>query len=443
VTQKKAKILVEAHHLTSPVGTGLATYARNLARGAAEAGHDTASLFSIASPLPKGPALLQDIHLFDARRANPLAPSALGREAWRFFHRDRGGVTPDVVQPSGIVVDPGSFLADPALAEAHVVPQLARRARDHFRRYGRLMPVHTAPDVAALHASHVIPLRASRVPTLASVHDIIPLRLPYAILDDKPGFHALMSTLLQGVDHVVTVSEHSRRDIIEFFKVPEDRITNTYQAVSIDPAFLARSDDEIAQELEACHGLGWRDYYLFVGAIEPKKNVARLVEAYAQSGTKRPLILAGGLGWQYDEDIRAIHGRRFATLKVEGNTIRRERRVRHLKYVPRDTLLRLLRGARALVFPSLYEGFGLPVLEALALGTPVITSNTSSLPEVAGEAALLVNPLETQAIATAIRTLDADEALLAELGRRGPVQAELFSPARYAERLAALYARVL
>jgi glycosyltransferase involved in cell wall biosynthesis len=112
------------------------------------------------------------------------------------------------------------------------------------------------------------------------------------------------------------------------------------------------------------------------------------------------------------------------------------------EYVSIPMLVTLIRGARAVVFPSLYEGFGLPVLEAMQLGTPVVTSRTSSLPEIAGDAALYVNPYDTYQIAQAIKTISADDGLRAELSRRGRAQAELFSMARYRERVAALYERL-
>ncbi len=121
---------------------------------------------------------------------------------------------------------------------------------------------------------------------------------------------------------------------------------------------------------------------------------------------------------------------------------RGSRQVFRFEYVSIPMLVTLIRGARAVVFPSLYEGFGLPVLEAMQLGTPVVTSRTSSLPEIAGDAALYVNPYDTYQIAQAIKTISADEGLRAELSHRGRTQAELFSMARYRERVAALYERL-
>src|SRR5262249_7268887 len=116
---------------------------------------------------------------------------------------------------------------------------------------------------------------------------------------------------------------------------------------------------------------------------------------------------------------------------------------RQLPYVPFELLVALIRGARALLFPSLYEGFGLPVLEAMMLGTPVMTSNVTSLPEVTGDAAILVNPLDVEDMTRAICKLDSDADLRADLATRGPKRAELFSPENYRERVAALYRRVI
>jgi glycosyltransferase involved in cell wall biosynthesis len=299
------------------------------------------------------------------------------------------------------------------------------------------------PDVSLFHTTHAVPLIMPGVPTITTLHDIIPLRLPYTTLDDKGYFYRLVAELVGKTDHMVTVSEHSRRDIIEFFKISEDRITNTYQSVSIDPAIANMPEADLAEDLEAMHGVGLRDYYLFVGAIEPKKNVGRLIDAYVASGTKRPLILAGGLGWQFKDDLRKINNRRFIYQKAEDGRITTHKMVDHVSYVSRRHLLKLIRGARALIFPSIYEGFGLPVLEAMSLGTPAIASNLSSLPEVTGDAALSVNPYEIDDMARAIRRIDRDDALCEELAKKGRKRAELFSAENYRQSLSALYKRLI
>jgi glycosyltransferase involved in cell wall biosynthesis len=179
-----------------------------------------------------------------------------------------------------------------------------------------------------------------------------------------------------------------------------------------------------------------REYVLFFGALEPKKNVRRLIDAYLASGADVPLVLVVAGGWQNDVETRLLAERN----ESEGLSKRAGRGIHRLDYVSLATLVTLIRGARAVIFPSLYEGFGLPVLEAMVLGTPVVASREAAVPEVAGDAALLVDPYDIDHIARGIATIVNDADLRAELARRGPVQAAKFSAERYRERVAKVYA---
>jgi glycosyltransferase involved in cell wall biosynthesis len=153
-------------------------------------------------------------------------------------------------------------------------------------------------------------------------------------------------------------------------------------------------------------------------------------------------VIAGSLGWQYDRDVEKINDEKFLYYRNDLGQIYPERRVRRLSFLPLPQLVSLIRGARAVLFPSLYEGFGLPVLEAMLLGTPVLTSNVASLPEISGDAAVLVDPLDTDAISRAIRKLDQDADLRNELSLRGPKRAAFFSPKVYQKTVADLYKRL-
>src|SRR5207247_3736639 len=181
-----------------------------------------------------------------------------------------------------------------------------------------------------------------------------------------------------------------------------------------------------------------RNYLLFYGAIEPRKNVHRLVDAYMLSAVEIPLAVTGPVGCGNQADAKWLSDMR----EEERSRPQDKRRIHHFEYVSLPMLVTLIRGARAIVFPSLYEGFGLPVLEAMLLGTPVVTSRVSSLPEIAGDAALYVNPYEVDDIARGIKTIAADEGLRSELAERGRAQAELFSLSQYRKRVAALYERL-
>jgi glycosyltransferase involved in cell wall biosynthesis len=251
-----------------------------------------------------------------------------------------------------------------------------------------------------------------------------------------------MRRLTRSADHIVTVSEASKKDIINLFGIPERRITNTYQAVDIPARYRDKPISDVKSDVEGTFGLNYKNYFLFFGAIEPKKNVGRMIEAYLASGVTDPLVIVGKKAWKSEEELRLISDNDHVRyLLTNGNITERRFRVLQVDYAPFPLLVSLIRGAKAVLFPSLYEGFGLPALEAMSLGTPVLTSNTASMPEVVGNAALQVDPYDTRALVEGIRALDTDADLRGRLAEAGPIQAEQFSPERYQARLADVYGK--
>ncbi|MNS10260.1 D-inositol 3-phosphate glycosyltransferase [compost metagenome] len=286
-----------------------------------------------------------------------------------------------------------------------------------------------------MHWTATLPLHARKVPNIYTIHDLIPLRLPHTTLDDKATYRALCDAIARRADHIAVVSETTRQDVIRLLGVSEDRVTNTYQAVSLPQKLTSRSQAEVTLELEGVFNLGWKDYFLHFGAIEPKKNLGRVVEAYLASGSQTPLVIIGGRAW-LDEGETAL----LNQVKRDGGPS--ADRIRQYEYMPFAMLISLIRGAKATLFPSLYEGFGLPVLESMALSTAVLTSSGGSLPEVAGDAAVIVDPYDVQAITRGIQALDADEGLRLDLQARGLIQAGKFTPEAYQARLTDLYRKV-
>lgn len=431
-------ILYDQSDLAYRMGTGIATYARNLAAAAHASGFAAEALLNTEVAIDPRNPVLAEVSLFDYRPPptlpwlEPITSTIRGLVRTPFGYRPRplpiGGT---------VLLSPGSM---PVFDRTYAVRRLFNAARAHFYAYGRFAQVRLPTTPALFHATHPLPVRVPGCPNIVTIHDLVPLRLPYMTLDNKRYFYRLVQKLVARADHIVTVSEYSRRDIMALFGVAESRITNTYQAVTLSPRGLAPSDAEVAERVSNLFGLDPGEYYLFIGALEPKKNVTRLVDAYAASGSRRPLLIAGGEGWQNHGDLERINDTRFGFWRIAENTVSAYRQVRRIPYLPAEQLVLLLRGARALLFPSVFEGFGLPVLEAMSVGTPVLTSDRTSLPEVAGDAALLVDPTDLGAMAGAIRQLDNDNDLLAELSRRGRVQAEVFSMARYQARMRELYA---
>ena len=439
---RRRTILYEAHNLTVSGGTGIATYARSLAQAAGRLGYQVDGLFGVERGLTRGDHRLNEVLAFDAIDDDRwLHPLEVAWRSVRYPFNALGGLRPMELPRSGLVMGPIADALRP-FSRVFAATRLIDMAMAHFKIYGRLARLRLPDRPDVFHATHPVPLALKGCPNIYTIHDLVPLRLPYTTLDNKKYFYRLLTTLARTADHIVTVSEYSRRDIVEHLGIDERRVTNTYQAVDIPPKLLARRDDEVADDLAKHFGLEFGKYFLFYGAIEPKKNVARLVDAYAASGSRLPLIVAGGGGWQNRADMRKIRDERFTNFRIDGDIVRRQRQVRRLDYLPREQLLTLIRGARALLFPSIYEGFGLPVIEAMALGTPVVTSSGSSLTEVAGDAALLVDPYSIDSIAWAIRAIEADTDLRRELVERGRQQATKFSPSAYDERLSRLYEKL-
>jgi alpha-1,3-rhamnosyl/mannosyltransferase len=287
-----------------------------------------------------------------------------------------------------------------------------------------------------------------RLPTVLTFYDLIPLQHPKTVSRRaRTLFQLAMSMALRVSGHVVSISEAARQDLLVRFKLPPEFVTTTPLAPEV--RFRPQPPEEIAR-VRAAYDLP-EEMVLFVGINKPHKNLLRLIEAFStllQGGSRASLVLAGPWDARYPEAEEAAKQARAAAEgasaaqgadgKPQGGD-----RVRLLGAVPDADLPALYAAATVFVLPSLYEGFGLPVLEAMALGTPVITSTASSLPEVAGEAGLLVDPTDVRALTAAILSLDSDDSAVAALSQAGLIQAQQFSAAAYRRRLEAFYAATL
>lgn len=436
-------ILYELFNLTVPAGTGIATYARNLCTVAADLGYDAQGLLHSNRKIDTKNPLLAEIAFFDARNRGL---SWYARHIVRNYRLVVGapfGIDATPLPHGNIVVRSMINEALAALSKTYVSAMFLDVSRYQFKRYGSGARLNIAQKPDIFHATQAVPIYVPGAKNIYTIHDIVPLRMPQTTLDDKKYFLDMVRYLGRTADRIVTVSEASREDLIRFCGVPPEKIVNTYQSVTFPAEILAQTPEESARLVKHSFNIEPGGYYLFFGALEPKKNVGRLIDAFIASGTDRKLVIAGGLGWDYEGDLDKIEAARSSALRIEGRHIAPDERIRRLSHLPLFQLTALIRSARAVVFPSLYEGFGLPVLESMLLGTPVITSNVSSLPELAGDAALLVDPMSIASIMAAINKIDEDDRLAGELAARGRAQAAKFSPQIYKEKIDTLYADLL
>jgi len=287
--------------------------------------------------------------------------------------------------------------------------------------------------VRMVHEPHYVLPPAIRCRSVVTIHDCIHLMFPQYLPGKLAYWYARSSmwSASRQADRILTVSEASKRDILRFFNVPAEKVVVIYNA--IDERFLAPPDpqrmDLVRQRYQLDH-----PFVLYVGNIKPHKNIERLIAAFAvaraRCGDDLKLIIIGDEISKYPGLRQSVHKHKL------------DKHVRFLGFQPQETLAAVYRLARAFVFPSLYEGFGLPPLEAMACGTPVVTSNVSSLPEVAGGAARLVDPYDVGAIADGIVDAVTDETLRAEMITRGYARARSFSWAQSVRRMHEIYMEV-
>ena len=431
------RILIDGRNLGLEKGTGVATYARNLSYELHAMGYGVDVLYGYGAG-PSRNALMREIAFFDANHGDRDRLAA-AIEAVRSRMLGPLGKFAYEVPISGRVVARTFSARLPYYDRIVNSTNVFSRSQATFSAWKMMSRVSMTnpPDIA--HWTYPLPLRLKGRANVYTMHDMVPLKLPYTTLDNKRHYLRLMKRIARVADHIVTVSECSKRDIVEMVGIAPERITNTYQSVDIPEKFLAKPDDEVAREVEGAVGVDYKGYYLFWGSIEPKKNIGRMIEGYLASKVDAPLVSVGAMAWKSDEELRLLNEENIVFRRTIENDEFTRKRVMILPYAPFSLLVSLIRGARAALFPSIYEGFGLPVLEAMLLGTPVICSDTSSLPEVAADAALAVDPYDTSAIARAIRMIDADAALRADFAARGRVQAAKFSREAYREKLTAVY----
>lgn len=266
------------------------------------------------------------------------------------------------------------------------------------------LPAHRAPLICP-------------VPMVVTFHDLTLLRYPEAFNAWTRYYSRItFPMIVRRATRIIAVSESTKRDLVNLLAVPADKVTVVYEGPQAglhpieDPSVIEQTLQEYRLR---------RPFILHVGTLEPRKNIPRLLRAYHYLRVTRSLphtlVLVGRLGWRYREIFDTI------------TELRLSDEIRWLGYTPVDALARLYSAANVLVYPSLYEGFGLPVLEAMVCGCPVVTSNVSSLPEVVGDAGITIDPTDGNALAEALYHVVSDSGLAAEMRRRGLERAKLFT----------------
>ena len=283
-----------------------------------------------------------------------------------------------------------------------------------------------------LHATDSIPSTFGFRRSVITVHDLNYLYYPqFLTAQSRRYYNQQIEWAVRRADHILADSHATKSDLVSLLGVPSEKVTVVHLAA--DPTFRLLPEVE-ARRVVAQYGLE-PGYLLFVGTLEPRKNLPGLLQAYRlllnAQRTVPPLVVIGGKGWLYDEIFERVEA------------LRLNEHVRFLHNVPDADLPGFCNAAGVLTIPSFYEGFGLPVLEALACGTPVVAAERASLPEVVGEAGILVNPDDAGDIAQALARALTDESLRSRMRELGLAQAARFTWERAARETLAVYRQVV
>jgi glycosyltransferase involved in cell wall biosynthesis len=422
------KVLIDGYNLQLPQGTGIKTYGLSLIQALNEMGANVDVLLGRGGY--KGNAILDEVYFFDNidKDLTPIAllKGLLKTASGPLYRAKRRNPSNNYVVKRGQYTD--DFLK---YATSFNLPKCYDLANGIYKKLNITTNISATEKIDIWHATYPLPMNIRGTKKITTIHDLIPLRLPYATLDDKENFYRKVRDALKDSAITITVSEHSKQDLLTYFDIDPDRIVVTYQPIALQPLQVSKEDVSFSIKR---FGLSYQKYLLFVGAIEPKKNVGRLLDAYAALNTELPLVIVGKKGWLWENEI----GKLSYLLEADS-----PKQVRLLEYVSTEALRYLYRGAYCLVFPSLYEGFGLPPIEAMNFGCPVVTSNVSCLPEVCGHAALYVDPYDVRDIKAKLEEILGDRGLRDRLAIEGRQVAKNFSQENYIKRLYYAYTKAL
>jgi len=418
----KIRILLDSHDLALPHGTGIRAYGLSLIAALRRLGAEPSLRVSAkwsGDPLVAR-ALLHDVPLRPVRGYSTIAE-------WLRFALHRPVVTGAVPSQADFPL-PSTGGGFPYGLGCEASPFLYEYGHYVMEGFSRPKLFRTGKKYDLWHATLPLPVRPVGMRQVTTIHDLIPLLQPQTCPANRPAAAATIRSAIDHSDALAVVSEHSKKDLLDHFNVPHEKVFVTHQPCPLEGW---KPSEHIRRGVLREFGLEPGKYLLFVGNIEPKKNLGRLLRAYLTLDCDLPLIIVGRKAWSWKQDLAPLRDEKLAE------------RVRLLDYVADEWVPYLYESAYALAFPSLYEGFGLPPLEAMSVGCPVVCSRVASLPEVMGDAAEYVDPYDIESIATGLERLLRDRAHRDALAARGRARAKLFSMDHYTARLRAVYEAAL
>lgn len=418
------RIVIDGYNLALTRGTGIRTFTLLLQQALTTLGHETRYLYGTNAYTGED-ALLREITFHDPHQQS-LGRMALRKKLYGNLLKARLNLAPKAaaVPNSGKVIIPESDQVSAPVYNARNLFDIAFQR--HFGTF-KFMDAEFPEPADVFHTTYPLPVRMKGMKQVVTMHDMIPMRLPYTTTDNKPEILNRHRTAAKLADRIMTVSEHSKKDICELLDVAEDRVSVVRQPSRFKP--LGAREERDMERVLSRYELTPKGYILHVGALEPKKNLKRLLQAYVELDPEMPIVFTGSKAWLWEEEVGWVADKPLL-----------KDRVKFFNHIPYRDMPFLYGGASFMVFPSIYEGWGLPVVEALSFGTPVITSNTSSLPEVAGDAALYCDPYSVRDIRDKMERMMGDAELRAFLSQEALARSQVITMDSFTQDVAQAYA---
>ena len=433
------RVLLDGHNLGLKQGTGIASYGRNLVNDLRLGGIDVSILFGVnATKVVSGsrlPQFVQELMLRGEPHRSGLKSWVPYAALYSFLHNLHYSIDAQKIDQNSDVYSTKYQEKVLGVDSIFNLPSVFRSAQAIAQISKRNFEITLPEKVDIFHLTAPLPISVSGAKKVVTVHDVIPLSVPDSTDVNLNYYRRCIQNSVGDADLICAVSERSKNDFLNWFPVDQKKVHVTYQSVSRPNDPVLDDEEQLSDFLEKRFDLQMRKYFLFYGAIEPKKNVEALIHAALLTKTDFPLVVVGKNGWLY-EDVSAL----LEHVNKNPNT---RKKVIRIPYLPKNDLNRFIAGARAVVVPSLYEGFGLAVAESMCIGTPVITSPAGSLSEIAGGAAIIIDPNDPSMISAAMDKIAHDDALMRECIEKGFERALAFSPEQHLKRLTAAYSTIL
>ena len=434
------KILIDGHNLGLKEPTGIGVYAKNLANCLNSLNHEVSVLYGINHSFKWWLDYDSQCASFYQKLFIKGEESAKGfiRRPFSFFRFlpncifGLGISSTKVGFPSYKIDLKGIEKKLPPNIVPYNSPNIFRSAQAFAAVTGRSFPLSKPKNgLDVLHLTLPLPIKkSSKFKKVVTVHDVIPLKIPESTSINLKQYQKILKASIRDADQIFCISERTKLDLMEVLKIKEDKIHLTSQ-MSFIPEIIKDFPDKFLEPLLGSYKLKRNKYFIFYGAIEPKKNVLKIISAFKNSHSDSKLVIVGKNGWLFDKEQKIFDEIQMG-FKSNNNFYKRILRIPYLEFLD---LMILLKGARALIFPSRYEGFGLPILEAMQMGVPVITSNMAPMNEVGGDAPYYVDPYSTLDLISAIEKFSESDNYLREFKLKGLKQAEKFSKEKYLKKL--------